>query len=828
MRVTGDPTTSAGPRARGRAWLAAIAVLATGALGLVPVDDGVATTTGGETSPGALPVDPPVLGAEVPRGTWTVTPTDPVPPAQRTVDGDPGDWTGESPGYAGTVVHDAGELIYTDHLFDAYGADDGTDAQRRERLGAAEEAVPEAYRLESTINANLPGQVGFPPPPVVGTPPHYGDLDHQHHADLVELRLAADDESLWVLARTSQMATPTDTALLLLLDTDGEAGEARAVPFGAGITTERADLALLLAGDRGRVADLGSGETRDLPAGSVATDPDGFTNAIEAALPLDALGLPDAVTVAAATATHDPATGDLAETGLGANLANVAFRTAEPVREWFDERQALALHAGSIDDFLLDIDLGQLRSGRTEQLDLGPGYHERVFASTTPGLAEERGREGLFQHYGVFLPAAVTDLDADRPVLPLQLWLHWRGGNAHSAAALAPGIFRHMGEDRDGIVVSPRGRGTSTWYVGRGHADVLEVLDDVDATLPVDADRTYVSGHSMGGWGSYLLSILYPDRFAAALPVAGPVTQGAWTGVDFDGCDELGSGEYSPCYIEANDGRPRDQHTRRMLDNLRNVPIGMFYAAADELVPIAGALRQHERLVELGYRHRFYDFPAHEHFTHPIVDEWAAGVRYLDRFIREEDPPHVTYVRDRAFEAAVNEVGAGDIEFDWVFDTAYWMSGLDVADDADRARFDGRSLATGVPDPLAVPDTDAPTSPNQTGPYAVTGLQWLNDPLAEQQPANRLELDLEGTRSVQLDLARMTLDTHRELTGSVATDHAVTLRLEGTWRGRPTVLVDGREVEAVRDGDVLIVEVPAGEHELTVLPHDLPDQARGR
>jgi hypothetical protein len=148
--------------------------------------------------------------------------------------------------------------------------------------------------------------------------------------------------------------------------------------------------------------------------------------------------------------------------------------------------------------------------------------------------------------------------------------------------------MRDMGEARGGIVISPRGRGTSTWYLGRGMVDVLEVWDDAMAGFAIDPDRVYVSGHSMGGWGSYLLSILMPDRFAAALPVAGPVTQGAWTGIDVPGCDEYRYDDYSPCYIATNDSDPRTQHTRRLLENLRNVPIGIYQGAIDELVPTSG------------------------------------------------------------------------------------------------------------------------------------------------------------------------------------------------------------------------------------------------
>jgi dienelactone hydrolase len=788
--------------------LALVGVLAVGSLGIAPLDALDDGNDGDET----LPVDAPVLGAETPRGTWETHASDAVPPATRTVDGDPSDWIGEVTMFGGTAVHSAGELVYTDHLSDAYGADDGRDAERREMLGTAEDIAAESYRIEAAWNANLPGQAGVPPPPVVGTEAHYGHLDYQAHADLVEVRVAADTDHLWLLARTAHMDRPEETALLLLIDAaDGPGGE---VPFGAGIHTERGDVAVLLAGDTGWAADIATGEVAQLPAGSVATDADGFTNAIEAALPIDLLGIGDDIAVAVATGSYDGA-GGFVETGLGANLKNVAFRFEEPSREWFDQEQALALHDGTIDAFLLDVDLTDLRGGRTDRFVPGPGYHERIFVSTTPGLAEERPMEGLFQHYGVYLPTALDDGEP----LPLQWWLHWRGGHAHSAAALTPGVFRHMGEDRGGIVVSPRGRGTSTWYVGRGHADLLEVWDDVFATFDVDADRVYLSGHSMGGWGSYLLALLYPDRFAATMPVAGPVTQGAWTGADLDGCDEFGGDEYSPCYISANDGRPRDQHTRKLLENLRNVPIAMFYAGADELVPVAGATRQHERLLELGYRHRFYLFPTYEHFTHPLVDEWAEGVRYLDTFVRDEDPPQVTYVRDLAFERATNEVNAGDLVFDWTFDAAYWMSGLEVAGGRERAAFDATSHPIAGPEPLIAPEAGGPASEGQAGPYTYTGLAWEEDPEAPgSAPHNAFTAELDGASGVTLDLERMRIDVRTTIDASVTTDETLVITLLGPWRGETTVTIDGESVSAEREGEALTFTLEPGTSEIHVAP----------
>ena len=75
-----------------------------------------------------------------------------------------------------------------------------------------------------------------------------------------------------------------------------------------------------------------------------------------------------------------------------------------------------------------------------------------------------------------------------------------------------------------------------------------------------------------GGWAGGLAIVVASaaprlERFAAAAPVAGPVTQGAWTGADFDGCEDMQFEDYSPCYISANESRPRDQHTRKILEN---------------------------------------------------------------------------------------------------------------------------------------------------------------------------------------------------------------------------------------------------------------------
>jgi pimeloyl-ACP methyl ester carboxylesterase len=762
----------------------------------------------------------PVLSTEVPAGAGKTAPLAAGVPSAKKVDGRIGDWRGTLPGFGGASLYSAGELLYQDHLFDAWGADDGRDAERLAIQDPLAEAFPETYRIDPALQANLPGEFGLPAPRELSYTTNYGDLEHADQADLSELRLAASRRDLFVLARTTTMLTgppgedkePLRTGLLVLLDTGGPASEPLPVPFGAGIATTRADTALFVVEDGGWVADLHTKAVTRLPRGSVATSQTGYRNAIEARVSRRALG--DVRAVAAATGLAAPGATALKDLGLGANLANVAFRAGEPVRDWWDKRQALALHEGTIDRFFRPVSVRRLVSGASERWTPGPGYHERIFSSS-PAISEEKGREGILQHYGVYLPSKYSAGKQS----PLQFWMHWRGGSANAGAALAPRLFHEFGENVQTIVVSPRGRGTSRWYVGKGHVDFREVWRDVHRTFTVDAARTYIAGHSMGGWASFLLTVLYPDRFAAALPASPPPTQGLWTGVDFDGCDEFEADGYTPCYGGANGGDPRVQHTRRLLENVRHVPWAIYAGAADELVPITGVTRQAERLVQLGYRHRFYVFPHQEHYGPPITDEWADGVRYLHRFRRPLNPSRVTYIRDMPFERATETVQSDKVPLDFSFDRAYWMTRLTPDDMKDGvASFDGTSEAIPAEPYTALPEAGGPTASGQTGPFVMTGLRWAGG-LGGERPETRnaFRADVKGASCVRLDLERMAIDLAKPVSAVVETDRPLHFELRGPWaRHAPRILVRDRRVPVDRGGDAVAVSLPAGVSRLLI------------
>ncbi|MEX2393344.1 MAG: prolyl oligopeptidase family serine peptidase, partial [Actinomycetota bacterium] len=519
-------------------------------------------------------------------------------------------------------------------------------------------------------------------------------------ADIEEARVAADPDRLLFLVRTVGMSSGCGTAVLVLVDT--EPGGSYEAPGGLRTGAEWAFVAAGNAIIQSRfkgVTAIGVCPGPCVSPFEVATNSDGFTNAIEIGIRRSVFGaLPAAPKIGLATALVDEAGTGIAGVSRGAgkaDLINVAFRFDEPIRIWMDGEQAGALRDGNVDRYVVPVDIAKLLSGYTETFEPRPGYWERIYVSDSPVNREVTDNsyfQGAFQHYGVYLPSTYRRGRAT----PATWWTHYRGGHAHDAAAWVPGLIRQLGEQQGNIVISPGARGTSSWYVGRGHEDFLETWDDSMATFSIDPDRVYLSGYSMGGFASWLLGMLYPDRWAGAFPTSGPPTQGLWLGIGKP------SGSQEGGDVEA-------QLTFNIIENARNVPYVIYHGTDDELVPSPSVVRMALRFTELGYRNRLYLFPGYEHYTHAIVDEWVAAARYLNSFRRDPNPARVTYRVWPAMERAVETVSVPEgATLDYTFDGAYWVDDLEVRSGNPQnvttlGTFDGVTFARGVPNVIGIP-----------------------------------------------------------------------------------------------------------------------------
>lgn len=110
--------------------------------------------------------------------------------------------------------------------------------------------------------------------------------------------------------------------------------------------------------------------------------------------------------------------------------------------------------------------------------------------------------------------------------------------------------------------------------ITRGLSLTMQVLEEVCKQYPVDRDRLYVTGISMGGYAVWDLITRYPDVFAAAVPICG-------------GCDSTRAAEIASipirCYHGARDRTINPDGSRNMFDAMMalGTPAVKYRVAAD-------------------------------------------------------------------------------------------------------------------------------------------------------------------------------------------------------------------------------------------------------
>ena len=182
---------------------------------------------------------------------------------------------------------------------------------------------------------------------------------------------------------------------------------------------------------------------------------------------------------------------------------------------------------------------------------------------------------------------------------PVLVFLHGageRGDDLELAATHGPLKERRAGRDLPFVIAVPQVPEGERWTVGRVAAALDAVLEDAR----VDPDRVYLTGLSMGGFGTWEAMERMPERFAAAVPICG-------------GGNPLG------------------------LAAARAVPVWTFHGALDDVVPLAATLWMVESLREVGGAVRLTVYPEANHdswsetYANPELYDWLLSHRLSDR-----------------------------------------------------------------------------------------------------------------------------------------------------------------------------------------------------
>jgi predicted peptidase len=139
-----------------------------------------------------------------------------------------------------------------------------------------------------------------------------------------------------------------------------------------------------------------------------------------------------------------------------------------------------------------------------------------AIAVTTPGTYQLT-LPGSGRRYTLSIPDGYT---AGEPT-PLILSLHYGGTvTPFFGRGLLQGLIEPALRDLGAIIVAPDSA-AGRWTNPTAEQHVLQLLDYIEANYNVDTDKTLLTGYSMGGGGTWYLTPRHPERFKAALVMAG-------------------------------------------------------------------------------------------------------------------------------------------------------------------------------------------------------------------------------------------------------------------------------------------------------------------
>jgi pimeloyl-ACP methyl ester carboxylesterase len=701
-------------------------------------------------------------------------------------------WAVPSSGWTATEEHQAGAYIWTDQVFDDHGAADY------------------AY-------------------------PSDGAPYMRNAADLVEVRATIDDAGNLVLgARLNTLLDPNVPVVAIGITDPAMAERAETWP-GAGVRADGVRWVVTLdARDQGStITDLTDGTITSIAAPVVNNNTDAdhraLENTITASVTADELGstIPSTLGLYAVAGAREPGVTEWyrPDGATTPPVYDVAFFIGETFDGWEHTQQAALIGSGDITAALGTADLTIThrepapRTGAFSriyrpsiEMKLGEGITSNTVPVVVPAgeqasVPEGTSYLGLFVPYAVWVPSDVNTLDTP---LPMFVALH---GLSQTHMGLVP-EWTSGGIDVPAVTIFPLGHGDSSYYQGSGELDVLESMQDVERHYPIDVDRVFLTGLSMGGIGVYNVATHRPDLFAGAVPVVGP-----------------GSGMKDflwPAPVDPVMGPARDyigiyrmgSFGREVLDNALNVPFRIFAGLVDPLSTVTFQEGDVARWEELGYdyQHALFLQRSHEFVTpyiNTLYHQLLSGCTSSDVPGCDPSLDSVGRVRDtnpaRVVYKAVPFHWYSDLTDKLVFDGAYWVSDMQLRDQtlADAyGRIDVTSKALGS----KLRGQTEKVGPEQrhfepTGDdYLFQGRLWGASPIAS---GNAFDLNAQNLAGVTLDVGRMQLDTSSPIVMAATGDGATSITLaHGAWANGAVVraLVGGVEVARgnAKDGAVTL------------------------
>jgi predicted peptidase len=210
--------------------------------------------------------------------------------------------------------------------------------------------------------------------------------------------------------------------------------------------------------------------------------------------------------------------------------------------------------------------------------------------------------QGVNYKYQVYVPDDWTP----RQKWPVILFLHGSGergddGLMQTDVGIGMAIRTNRSEIR-AIVVMPQCP-KNTWWMMPPMEDVaMTALEKATREFHGDPQRTYLTGISMGGYGTWHLAAKYPGRFAALVVICGGIHPRAAVLKLYPELAKLAAPDSPKSYAEA-------------AARIGKTPAWIFHGANDNIVPVTESQGMYEAMKQIGAEVHYTEYSGVGHVS---------------------------------------------------------------------------------------------------------------------------------------------------------------------------------------------------------------------
>lgn len=217
------------------------------------------------------------------------------------------------------------------------------------------------------------------------------------------------------------------------------------------------------------------------------------------------------------------------------------------------------------------------------------------------------------------------------------------GYNVYNKQVMVTEPVKNYADENDTIILGPNGRG-NYFYFGKAEADIISLINWTKLNYPIDENKVFLFGISMGGLGALDMGLHYPDLFSGIVCVHGDAGVKEYASISKEDMYYLNQIFTKRVFDAPVEILVQNMFSVWFYENGLNLPILFIHSKDDPMVPYADTYNMYEVMKKNNYNVEFVSYDNLNHNAAKIIRESQNSIyNFLNKYQKNTNPDTVYY-----------------------------------------------------------------------------------------------------------------------------------------------------------------------------------------